>query len=66
MGVEACRVACRFLREESETTRVVDPFCGHGTVLAVANEMGFDALGVDLSARQCKKARRLRLDRSSD
>ncbi len=59
MGENACRVACRFLREETRTQRVVDPFCGSGTVLAVANEMGFDALGVDLSARRCKAARRL-------
>jgi DNA modification methylase len=41
---------------------VVDPFCGHGTVLAVANAMGFDALGIDLSVRQCRAARRLTLE----
>jgi hypothetical protein len=62
MGVEACRVAVRFLREETETRSVVDPFCGHGTVLAVANAMGFDALGIDLGAKRCKAARALRLD----
>ena len=62
MGVEACRLACRFLREESTTTLVVDPFCGHGTVLAVANHYGFDALGIELSTRKVKAARRLRLD----
>ena len=45
MGAAACRVACQFLRDETETRVVVDPFCGRGTVLAVANEMGFDALG---------------------
>jgi hypothetical protein len=62
MGVEACRLACRFLREESETRLVVDPFCGHGTALAVANYFGFDALGVELSTRKCRAARRLQLD----
>jgi hypothetical protein len=36
---------------------VVDPFCGRGTVLAVANAMGFDAIGVDLSAKRCRAAR---------
>jgi hypothetical protein len=59
MGVEACRVALRFLREETATRLVVDPFCGHGTVLAVANAMGFDALGIDLGAKRCKAARAL-------
>jgi len=62
MGVDACRLACRFLREESETTLVVDPFCGHGTALAVANQFGFDALGVELSARKVRAAKRLVLN----
>jgi hypothetical protein len=61
MGVNACRVACRFLREETETRVVVDPFCGRGTVLAVANAMGLDALGVDISAKRCRAARSLAL-----
>ncbi len=59
MGVEACRLACRYLLEETSTRTVVDPFCGHGTVLAVANAMGLDALGVDVSRRQCAAARKL-------
>lgn len=58
MGVGACRVACRFLREETSTRLVVDPFCGRGTALAVANAFGFDAVGVDRSARCCRAARR--------
>lgn len=62
MGVLACRVACRWLREETNTRTVVDPFCGRGTVLAVANAMGFDAIGVDLSAKRCRAARVLSLD----
>jgi hypothetical protein len=61
-GVDACRLACRFLKEESATTLVVDPFCGHGTALAVANHFGFDALGIELSTRKVKAARRLVLD----
>src|SRR6185295_2420213 len=49
MSVEACRVACQFFVEQSGTRLVVDPFCGRGTALAVANRFGFDALGVDHS-----------------
>jgi hypothetical protein len=59
MGVHACEVACRFLAEETQTKQVVDPFCGRGTVLAVANAMGFAALGVELNAKRCRAARRL-------
>lgn len=58
MGTTACEVACRFLADETETRIIVDPFCGQGTVLAVANAMGFDAIGVDLSAKRCRAARR--------
>lgn len=61
MGVAACRLACRFLKDETPTRLVVDPFCGHGTVLAVANTFGFDALGIDRSARACRAARKLDL-----
>ena len=59
MGVLACVDACRFVLNETTTRTIVDPFCGWGTVLAVANALGLDAVGVDLSARMCKRARRL-------
>jgi hypothetical protein len=59
MGVEACRVACRFLVEETQTRTVLDPFCGRGTALAVANQFGFGAIGVDHGARSCRAARKL-------
>ena len=61
MGVNACIEACRFVREHTTTRTIVDPFCGAGTVLAVANAMGMDAIGVDLSARQVRKARALQI-----
>jgi hypothetical protein len=59
MGVRACEAACSYLRDEVGARVVVDPFCGRGTVLAVANAMGLDALGVELSAKRCKAARAL-------
>lgn len=59
MGVLACVDACRFVIAETRTRTVVDPFCGWGTVLAVANALGLDAVGVDLSPRMCRRARRL-------
>jgi hypothetical protein len=59
MGVRACEAACAYLRDEVEVKVVVDPFCGRGTVLAVANAMGLDAVGIELSAKRCKAARAL-------
>ena len=65
MGVSACVDACRFVLRETATRTVVDPFCGYGTALAVANALGLDAIGVDLSARMCRKARTLALPASA-
>jgi hypothetical protein len=59
MGVEACRLACEYLLAETDTQTVVDPFCGKGTLLAVANAMGLDAIGVELSKKRCRAARNL-------
>lgn len=59
MGVEACRVACAFLRDETDTRLVVDPFCGRGTILAVARAMGLSSIGVEISPGRCRAARKL-------
>ena len=62
MGTAACELACRYVLQHTETRTVVDPFCGRGTVLAVANRMGLDAVGVERSRRRVRYAERLRLD----
>jgi hypothetical protein len=59
MGVSACEATCRFLQAHTGCRTVVDPFCGLGTMLAVANAYGFDAIGVELSAKRAAKAREL-------
>lgn len=62
MGVEACTAVCRFLRVSTRCTTVVDPFCGIGTMLAVANAQGFDAVGVERSGKRAARAQRLVID----
>jgi hypothetical protein len=66
MGTRACEAACRFLLDDAGARRVVDPFCGRGTVLAVANALGLDALGVELSGKRCRFARNLKYVAASD
>jgi thiazole synthase ThiGH ThiG subunit len=59
MGLEACRLACRFVKEQTRCLTVVDPFCGRGTVLAAANELGLDAVGVELAKKRARQAKAL-------
>ena len=61
MGLEACQLACKYVLSHTETRTIVDPFCGLGSVLAVANELGLAAVGVELSPRRARKARNMRL-----
>ncbi len=61
MGVEACRFSCRLIRDRTPSHTVVDPFCGVGTALAAANEVGLAAIGVDKSPKRCRRAETLSL-----
>eukprot|EP00928_Gymnodinium_smaydae_P021586 TRINITY_DN18447_c0_g1_i1.p1 TRINITY_DN18447_c0_g1~~TRINITY_DN18447_c0_g1_i1.p1 ORF type:complete len:320 (-),score=40.34 TRINITY_DN18447_c0_g1_i1:36-920(-) len=65
MGVRACTLACEYVRRrtpQGQRAVVVDPFCGHGTILAVANMLGMDAIGVEKSKERCRIARNLLLN----
>lgn len=64
MGTAACEEVCRFLLRSTECRTVVDPFCGVGTALAVANAYGLDAIGVERSPKRAQRARDLRLPRT--
>lgn len=61
MPMSAAEGTCRFLAQHTACRVVVDPFCGHGTILAVANAHGLDAIGVELSRKRARKARALAL-----
>jgi hypothetical protein len=63
MGLDAARAAVRFIRTQTRSHTVVDPFCGVGTALAAANEAGLHAVGVELGAKRARRARTLDLAR---
>ncbi|MBI3544894.1 MAG: SAM-dependent methyltransferase [Deltaproteobacteria bacterium] len=56
MGAEACRLACEFVLAQTTTRTIVAPFCGHGSALVVANALGLDAVGIEISAKRARKA----------
>ena len=45
--------------------RVLNPCCGVGTFVAMANALGLGAVGVEESASRCAEARALRLSRAA-
>ena len=57
MGLRAAAHAVRFARDQVKASVVLDPFCGVGTVLAVANALGLDAIGVEKSRKRCERTR---------
>jgi hypothetical protein len=59
MGVRAAAHAVRFARDQASARTIFDPFCGVGTVLAVANALGLDAVGVELARKRAEQSRQL-------
>lgn len=54
-GANAARIAAAWVATQADA--IVDPFCGHGTILAAAEEVGRHAIGVDIDPAQCERAR---------
>ncbi len=59
MGIRAAAHAVRFARDQAGAKVIIDPFCGVGTVLAVANALGLDAIGVEKSRKRAQQSRLL-------
>ncbi len=61
IGLDCCYAGAAFLKEVAGATCIVDPFAGQGTVVAMANALGVDAIGVEISPKRCRRASRLSL-----
>jgi hypothetical protein len=63
MGTRAVVRALRDIRAFSPATHtLIQPFCGIGTALAVANQHRFHAIGIELNRRRAEQARTLTMD----
>jgi hypothetical protein len=65
MGLSACLLAGKFILEHTKTTTLVQPFCGQGAMLAVANNLGLSAIGIERSPKRAELARLLALNEES-
>lgn len=64
MGLEASLMVAKFIAEQTKTKTVINPFCGQGSMLAAANQLGLNAIGIERSPKRAQKARLLKI--SSD
>jgi hypothetical protein len=62
IGTNAVAHAVRAVRAATTHGTIVDPFCGKGTFLAVANALGMDAIGVERNKRRAQEARELHVE----
>ncbi len=61
MGLEACTMIARFLAEQTETKTLIHPFCGQGSMIAMANHYGLNAIGIERSPKRADLARLLQV-----
>jgi hypothetical protein len=59
MGLKASLAACHYVRAHTQTKTLINIFCGEGSVLAAANYLGLNAIGVEKSPKRAKKAQNL-------
>lgn len=57
MGLAACLMIGKFIAEQTPTKTLVHPFCGQGSMLAMANSLGLDAIGIERSPKRAELAR---------
>jgi hypothetical protein len=62
MGLEACLMIGKFVAKQTTTKTLVQPFCGQGSMLAVANALGLSAIGIERSSKRAEVARQLQVD----
>lgn len=61
MGLEASLFASNFVKKQTLTKTLINPFCGEGSVLAAANYAGLNAVGIERSPKRAEKARHLQV-----
>lgn|GEM_PF-6010225 len=55
-------LVAKFIAQQIKSRTIINPFCGHGSMLAAANAVGCDAIGIEKSPKRAKKAGFLQLD----
>jgi len=59
MGLEACLMLSEFLKRHSESQKVVNPFCGMGSFVSVADAFDLEVIGIEKSKKRADESARL-------
>lgn len=57
-GLNACILGVSFLHYVVKAPVIINPFCGRGTILAVANCFGVASVGIEVMAKRARRAGR--------
>jgi DNA modification methylase len=61
--IKAAELCLEFVKKyNKKSTDIIDPFVGYGTIVALANKMKMNAIGIDIDPKQAKKAELLKID----
>lgn len=58
MGIDTYMFVADFILQQTKSKTIVNPFCGEGGMLAVANSKGLNAVGIERSQKRAEKAQR--------
>lgn len=61
IGLEASLLAANYVKKQTTTHTLVNPFCGEGSVIAAANFVGLNSIGIERSPKRAEKARALQV-----
>ena len=59
MGLDVSMMIAQFVKDQTQTKTIVNPFCGQGSMLAAANFLGLSAVGIERSTKRAEVARSL-------
>lgn len=61
MGLDVSLMIAQFVKDQTQTQTIVNPFCGQGSMLAAANFHGLSAVGIERSPKRAEAARLLEI-----
>jgi hypothetical protein len=62
MGLEACVLIAKFIKEQINSKTIIHPFCGEGLMMATADFFGLQAIGIERSKKRAERAKSIKID----